>query len=86
MSNNKIFVKLYVPKMDLQYEIFLPLNKTIHEIILLLVKAIKEFSGGYYNPEATTPMLYDKSTAKPFDVNITVIESTIRNGSEIILI
>lgn len=85
MGNNKIFIKLYVPKMDLQYDIFLPLNKQIYDIILLLVKAINEFSGGYYNPK-DIPMLYDRLTAKPFDVNLTVIESTIRNGTELILI
>ena len=85
MSNNKIFVKLYVPKMDLKYDIFLPLNRQIYDVILLLVKAINEFSGGYYTPQKM-PMLYDRLTAKPYDINLTVIESTIRNGTELILI
>ena len=85
MSNNKIFVKLYIPTMDLKYDIFLPLNRQLYDIILLLVKAINEFSGGYYTPKKL-PMLYDRLTAKPYDINLTVVESTIRNGTELILI
>ncbi len=85
MSNDRVLVKLYVPKMDLQYDIFLPLNRTINDIIVLLSRAINEFVGGEYDPEKT-PMLFDKSTAKLFDVNSTVIETTIRNGTELVLI
>lgn len=85
MSKDKVLVKLYVPKMELQYDLFLPLGKQIYEIINLLVKSVNELSGGYYNPKSL-PMLYDKATAKAYDVNLTIIESTIRNGTELILI
>ena len=85
MAYEKVLVKLYVPEMDLQYDIFLPLNRQIHDIIELLVKAVNEFVGGDYTPE-TTPMLFDRATAKPFDVNLKVIQTTIRNGTELVLI
>ena len=81
---NKVLVRLYVPTIEKQYDIWIPLNKRICNIILLFVKAVKEFSRGYYKPDKL-PMLYDKATAKPYDVNITVRESTIRNGTELIL-
>ena len=82
---NKILVKVYVPMIEEQYDILIPLNKRIYNIIELLIKSIDELSGGYYTP-SKMPLLYDKLTAKIFDVNITVKESTIRNGTEIILI
>lgn len=86
MNNvNKILVKLYVPKIEAEYDVFLPPNKKIYTIIKLLVKAVNEFCGGYYQP-SRLPVLYDKYTAKPFDVNLTIKESTIRNGAEIVLI
>ena len=82
---NKVLVKLYVPTIEQQYDIWLPLNRRIHNIISLLVKAINEFCGGYYKP-TEMPMLYDKITARIYNVNLTVKESSIRNGQELILI
>lgn len=82
---NKILVRLYVPIIEEQYDLWIPLNKRIHNVIHLLTKAINDFTDGYYQPNKT-PNLYDKLTAEPYDVNLTVKESTIRNGSEIIMI
>ena len=82
--DNKILVRLYVPKIEEQYDVTIPLNKQIYVVIQLLVKAVNELCGGYYKP-SKMPMLYDKITAKAYDVNLTVIESSLRNGSEIVL-
>ena len=82
---NKIIVKLYVPKIDKEYDVFIPTNKRISMVITLLVKAINELSNGSFNP-IVMPMLYNKLNAKPYDINITIKESDIRNGSELILI
>lgn len=82
---NKVLVRLYVPMIEAQYDVWIPINKKIHKVIKLLAKAVYEFSGGYYNP-TTMPMLYDKITAEMFDVNMSVREANIRNGSELVLI
>lgn len=85
MTMNKVLIKLYVPAIEEQYDIWLPINKKIYKVIELLIKAIYEFSGGYYVPKSV-PMLYDKVTAKVYDINITVKENDIKNGAEIVLI
>lgn len=82
---NEILVKLYVPTIDEQYDIWIPINKRIHTIITLLVQAVNELSKGYYSPKSM-PYLYDKMNTKSYDINLKVIESDIRNGSELILI
>ena len=82
---NKILVKLYVPLIEKQYDVWIPSNKRIYNVIGLLVKAVNELSGGYYKVNKL-PTLYDKATGKPYGINLSVKESTIRNGSEIILI
>ncbi len=82
---NEVLVKLYVPKIEEQYDIWIPVNKTIYTIITLLVKSVNEFTKGYYLPEKM-PYLYDKTTAKVFDINVRVIDSEIRNGTELIMI
>ncbi len=82
---NKVLVKLYVPTIEQQYDIWIPLNKKIYSIIILLSKAVFELSDGNYNPK-DMPILYDRLTAKPYNVDLNVKESNIRNGAEIVLI
>ncbi len=85
MMMNKILVKLYVPIIEEEYDVWIPLNKRVYNVINLLIKAVYEFSGGYYKPNKM-PLLYDKLTAKPYELNQSIKEANIRNGSEIILI
>lgn len=82
---NKVLIKLYVPKIEEQYDIWIPINRRIYSIIELLIKAVNELSSGNYTP-SQKPLLYDKLTAKAYDINITVLESNIRNGTELVLI
>ena len=49
------------------------------------MKALYEFSGGYYKTNKM-PILYDKLTARAYDINLSVREVNIRNGTEVILI
>lgn len=82
---NKVLVKLYVPVIEQEYDIWLPINKKIHKIVGWLEKSVNELSGGYYTP-SHTPMLYDKNSARPYNMNLNVKENNIKNGAEIILI
>jgi len=82
---NKVFIKLYVPLIECQYDILVPANKKVHKVIKLLVKSVNELSGGYYNV-VEMPMLYDKITAIMYDINSTIKENNIQNGTEMILI
>ena len=85
MKLNEVLVKLYVPMVDEQFDIWIPLDKKIYTIIILLVKAVNEFTKGYYTP-SKMPYLYDKITVKAFDINLKLMETEIRNGSELIMI
>ena len=82
---NEVLVKLYVPMIDEQYDIWIPVNKKIHTITRLLVKSVNELTRGYYLP-TKMPYLYDKISAKVFDINLRVIDTEIRNGTELIMI
>ena len=82
---SKVLVKLYVPLIECQYDILVPANKKVHKVIKLLVKSVNELSVGYYTV-VEMPMLYDKITAIMYDINLTIKENNIQNGTEIILI
>ena len=85
MTMNKVLVKLFVPIIGKEYDIWMPINKKIYKITNLLIKSVNELCGGYYTPSKTT-MLYEKSTGKQYDMNLNAKENNIKNGAEIILI
>lgn len=82
---NKILIRVYVPALEENYDLWIPINKKVYKIILLLIKIINESSGDYFRP-TTTPLLYNKLTAQAYNINLTVKENQIGNGTEMILI
>lgn len=85
MKMDKVLVKIYVPMLEEIYDVWIPSNKKIYDIIVLLVKAINDLSEGNYQP-LKMPSLYDKITAEEFNYNLILKDTTIRNGTEVILI
>lgn len=79
----KVLIKLYVPEIDEAYEMFIPINKTIGEISFLLCKLVNNFSKVY--PIRNNTRLVNRVTGEIYDRNITVRESNIRNGSQLII-
>ena len=82
---NKILIELIVPEIDAKYNLYIPINKKVGNIIVLLNKAIKELSDGVYDGTSKTS-IYDRETGERFSVNSLIRETTIRNGSKLILI
>ncbi len=83
--NNKVFIIVEVPLIGEKYEVYIPVGKKIYKVALILAKAVSELSGGHY-PIKKDATLYSKVTGKPYNINLTVKDSDIRNGSEVILI
>ena len=82
---NKILIRLYVPSIEETYDLKIPINKKVSEIIVLLIKAIDEIRDGSYKPEQI-PCLYSLLTEERIDANLKVRDTSIRNGTELILI
>ncbi len=61
--NNKILIRLYIPLIEEEYDIFIPINKRVGTIKQLLEKCISEQNdNGYVLAEDTN--LYSKETGK----------------------
>ena len=82
---NKILVELIVPELDEKFNLFIPINKKIGNIIVLLNKSVKELTNGAYDGTNTTA-LYSKATGEKYSINVLVRETDIRNGTSLILI
>ena len=83
--NNKLLVDVFVPLLEEKYELYIPINKRISVVIKLIEKALKEMTNGYY-PIKEDSVIIDVESGNVYDINITVKESKMINGSEIILI
>ena len=59
--------------------------KRIGNVILLINKAIIEFSSGEYSLKDTYS-LYNKETGQRYDERLLVRETDIRNGANVVLI
>ncbi len=82
---NKIMIKLYVPLIEEEYDIFIPINKNIKNIIYLLGKAINEISQGEY-PVNYPTKLVNRDTGYVFPYNSNPKDEKILNGSNLVLL
>lgn len=85
MNNNKILIRLYVPLIEKSYDLFIPINKKIGTVKTLVEEGINELNEGSYERSDETNF-YSKETGNIYDVNMTVRDSDLKNGSKIILI
>ncbi len=85
MNNNKVLVRLTVPDLDESYDVFIPINRKIGNVIELLNKSLNEMTKGTYVGNKKQN-LYNKYTSSRYNNNLLVIETDIRNGTHIILI
>lgn len=81
---NKILVLVYVPLIEKEYNIYIPLTKKVGTIKNLIVKVVEENSDGVFNDNGCRA-LYDKITGERINENDFVKNSIIQNGSKIIL-
>ena len=82
---DKVLVKVYVPMLEKIYDVWIPSHKRIYNVIELLIKAVNELNDNCYRPDKL-PMLYDKLTAEVYDINLSIKDSTIRSGTELVLL
>ena len=83
--NNKILVELQIPLIEKQFELFIPINKKIGTIKNLVEQALVELTDSAYTPKIEWNF-YRKETGDIYDVNKTVRDTDLKNGSRIILI
>lgn len=80
--NNKLLVELVVPELDSIYNIYIPINIKIGKVVDLLNKSLNDLTKGIYVKENN--LLYNDQ-GEIFNMNISVLDSTIISGCRIIL-
>ena len=84
MKDNKVNVDLIVPSIGEKYNLFIPVNKTIGEVVVILNNIISELSGCF--PMVNNLSLLNVVENKIYESNSEIINTDIRNGSILALI
>ncbi len=85
MNKNKILIELEIPLIEKKYDLFIPVNKKIGTIKKLIEDALVELTDNAYVPKKESNF-YSKENGLCYDVNSTVRDTNLKNGSRIILI
>lgn len=85
MNKNKILISLYVPLIEQVYDLYIPINKKIGTIKKLIEAGLVSLTENVYVPTPESNF-YSKETGEVYDVNKSVRETDLENGSKVILI
>lgn len=85
MNKNKILIELEIPLIEKSYDLYIPINKKIGTIKQLIEESLVELTDNAYMIKPETNF-YSKETGQIYDVNKTVRDTDLKNGSRIILI
>ncbi len=80
----RVYVTIEMPILDKKYELFVPIDRRVHDLIEILQKSIPELKEGYYKENKLN--LYSKSTGEVYDMNLIIKNSNIKMGTRLILL
>lgn len=83
--NNKVLVKIIVPEIDESYDVYLPVNRKMGNIINLLNKTVYELSNNEF-ALSTSNLLYNAETGEQYMSDVLLIDTDIRNYTNLILL
>lgn len=81
----KVLVEIFVPVLDRSFDVFIPLQSPMHEVLELIKKAITEMSDGRFIANQNTTICH-REDGSILNINLSVYELEIRNGSKLMLI
>ena len=81
---DKILVTFYVLALEEEYDVFIPINVKLAEVLDTIQQTILEMSDGNYeiNPN---PLLYNDFDGKLINLNNIVKFSGLKNGSRVMI-
>lgn len=86
---NKVLVKFIVPYMDLSYNIYLPVNIKVYDVIQLVIKIImnlNKISDLTTYIDVNKTLIINKDTGRVYNNNEIIYDTDIRNGTELVFL
>lgn len=86
MMKNKVIVKAVFPSIDKAYDIKIPVNELIWKVSSLVAKAVYDMNGIPFDINNDNFAIINKASGMIYENNSVVIDTDIRNGSELFFI
>ena len=80
----RVYITLDVPILDERYELLVPIDRRIHDLVRLLRENVKGLSDNYYKDKI--PNVFNKSSGELYDMNLIIKDSNIKTGTRLILL
>lgn len=82
---DKVLVEVFVPVLNETYDVFIPQQSPMHEVLALIKKAVVELSDRRFIANANTAICH-REDGSIININLSVYELEIKNGSKLMLI
>ena len=83
--NHKALVEIFVPAAEQTYDVYLPLESKMSEVIPLVAAALNDLSGGKFEAGGDA-ILCNAQTGAVYDVNKELAVLVIHNGSRLMML
>ena len=82
---NKVLICVFVPLIEKEYDVYIPVNKKVGYIKKLLIKSIIELSENNYKVSENI-VLSNKTTSYVYKDDEYIIDTDIRNGTKLVIL
>lgn len=82
---NKILVRVYVPCIDLEYEIYIPVNESIKKVTAMIVNSVYELSDKSIKLDEKY-CIFNPETMEFYKLSSIVRDTDIINSKKLILV
>ena len=82
--DNKVLIKVIVPDLDESFDCFIPVNEIVWKVKKLLVKSVSDLTSSNLSANEEFVLL-NKDNSRVYGNNEIIINTDIRNSTELIL-
>ena len=82
---NKVLIKLYVPTLGENYDIYIPVNEMVWKVNRLIVKLISDMSNDNFSIDRDYALI-NIDTGMIYNNDDMIINTDIRNASRLVLV
>lgn len=82
---NKVLIKLYIPEIEEHFDMFIPVNEVIWKVTELISKSLSDLTS-FPQDNSKRNLLINRSTSEIYDPNKIIIDTDIRNATELLLL
>ena len=81
---NKVLIRLIVPELDQDFDLFIPVNELVWKVKQLIIKVVGDMNSISLTNDLEF-VLFNRDNGRIYNNNEIILETDIRNSTELIL-